>query len=110
MGSQLTLSDHWMDIYDRKNLVLATVVTAALIALFASSVIPPLYEAKTVFYSPTNISVPSFTSSGAGVSLGRTPFVPPTEEKLASTGVAYFAAETFSGASPPSFHQIQRIP
>ena len=84
---QPTLSDYWVDIYARKRMVLLTMLAAGVTAALVSSVLPPLYEAKTVFYSPINITLPSYTNSDSGVVLGQAPFIPPTEEKAASIGI-----------------------
>lgn len=82
-----TLADYWSDIYDRRSLVAMTVATAMAVALVVSVALPPVYEAKTVFYAPINISLPSYTNSVSGATLGQAPFMPPSEEKLASSGI-----------------------
>jgi uncharacterized protein involved in exopolysaccharide biosynthesis len=87
MENRVALSDYWADIYSRKGLIFLTAASAAGLAYFASINLPPIYEAKTIFYTPINIALPSYNNLGVAVGLGQAPFVPPTEEKLASTGV-----------------------
>lgn len=87
MNGSPTLADYFSDIYERKMLVIITVATAMAFALAFSRLMPPVFEAKTAFYAPINVSPPSYVGPDVSTTLGQTPFMPPSEEKLASAGV-----------------------
>jgi uncharacterized protein involved in exopolysaccharide biosynthesis len=76
------LLGYWLDIYRRWRIVAITALTAAVFAYMLSSVLTPVYQSTSIFYTPQNITAPDYVSGGAG--LAQTPFVPATEEKAAS--------------------------
>ena len=105
----ITLYDYWMDIYRRFWLILLTTAAAAGFSWYLSASLPPLYESKTVFYLPINISVPRYTSAADSAgSIAQSPFVPATEKKQASVGIGILRskdvfrglAAQFGGRSP----------
>lgn len=46
--------DYWMAIYSRKGIVLSVVFVAMIFSAILSHVLPPVYEAVTVFYVPSD--------------------------------------------------------
>ncbi len=68
-----TLYDYWQDIYERKLLLLIVVISSALFGYLISLALPPLYEAKTTFYAPSNLSLPPIRDRKAPDILPRVP-------------------------------------
>jgi uncharacterized protein involved in exopolysaccharide biosynthesis len=82
-----TLYDYWQDIYQRKALLLTVAISAAVFAYVVSILLPPLYEAKLTFYSPTNMTVPTFTRSADAGNLAQAPYLPTADEKAAAVNI-----------------------
>jgi uncharacterized protein involved in exopolysaccharide biosynthesis len=89
--------DFWQDIYRRGWLVLTAVAAACALAYFLSGALPPIYQAKTVFFAPANALAPTYTDKEQVFrSLAQPPFLPPTEEKAASTGIGILRSRSIS--------------
>ena len=88
-----TLYDYWQDIYQRKVLLLTVAISAAVFAYVVSFLLPPLYEAKVTFYSPTNITVPTYTRSDDAGHLAQAPFLPTADEKAAAVDIGILMSQ-----------------
>jgi uncharacterized protein involved in exopolysaccharide biosynthesis len=88
-----TLYDYWQDIYQRKALLLTVAISAAVFAYIVSFLLPPLYEAKVTFYSPTNITVPTYTRSENAGHLTQAPFLPTADEKAAAVDIGILLSQ-----------------
>lgn len=87
MSLKPSLFDYWIDIYENRVLLAIVVAVAAAFAYLVSLSLPKLYESKTVFYSPANVSIPNYTGNPGGVTLAQGAFVPTPEEKAASISI-----------------------
>jgi len=82
-----TLYDYWQDIYQRKGLLLTVAISAAVFAYVVSFLLPPLYEAKVTFYSPANLTAPTYTQSSDAGHLAQAPYLPTADEKAAAVDI-----------------------
>lgn len=93
---------YWLDVYWRWKLVVLTSLCAAAVAYALSLVLPSIYQATSVFYSPQNVSAPDYVAGTA--TMAQTPFVPAVEEKAASISVGILRSQdifqTLAGEFP----------
>lgn len=79
------LHQHWNDIYVKRWLVVLTAVSAAAAAYIFSSLVTPMYEAKTTFYLAANATPASYV--GPSPDAPPVPLLPMPEEKAAALDV-----------------------
>jgi uncharacterized protein involved in exopolysaccharide biosynthesis len=56
--NERTLFDYWLVVYERKLAIVVVTVSAIALALGLSLYLPPIYEAKTIFYVPSQMVQP----------------------------------------------------
>jgi capsular polysaccharide biosynthesis protein len=79
------LHQHWHDIYIRRWLVVLTCVSAAAAAYLFSTLVTPIYEAKSTFYLAANAAPAQYV--GPAPDAPPSPLLPMPEEKAASLDV-----------------------
>lgn len=79
------LHQHWHDVYVKRWLVVLTAVSAAMAAYAFSTLVTPIYEAKSTFYLAVNGSPPRYVGAVPDAPPG--PLMPTPEEKAASLDV-----------------------
>ncbi len=86
------LLDYWMDIYAHRVPVALVAVSSAILASVFSLLLPPLYEARSIFYVPSTLNPTAFTSEQALDRLAQHPALPIPEEKAASVNIGILKA------------------
>jgi uncharacterized protein involved in exopolysaccharide biosynthesis len=81
MHAQTTLYEYWMDLYSNKMVIFAVSISAMLFSLLLSTVLPPVYEARSTFYFPTNLRTPTYTSDLSKLSVAQNALLPTSEDK-----------------------------
>lgn len=78
-----TLLDYWLLLYSRKWIILIITLSAVATAWVISVILPPVYEAKAVFFVPKEQDTATFYTPPAG-SMARSPLTPvPNEDPQA---------------------------
>ncbi|MEX0284558.1 MAG: hypothetical protein AB3N23_08090 [Paracoccaceae bacterium] len=85
MRTEVPLHQHWSDLYRFRWLIVVTAAAAAAGAMWFSSQVTPIYEAKVTFYMADNASEPVYTSAEPDRSEGV--LLPIPEEKAAALDV-----------------------
>ncbi len=75
-----TLLDYWLILYRRKWMIGLIVLSAIVTAWILSEILPPVYEAKAVFFVPAKPDTVTFLAS-PGESIAKTPLVPKAAEE-----------------------------
>lgn len=75
-----TFLEYWLVLYKRRWLILFVILSAMITAGIISKIIPPVYEAKALFFVPQTPDVISYLSSSAGKTITRSPLVPIASE------------------------------
>ncbi|MFX0201095.1 MAG: GumC family protein [Candidatus Hodarchaeota archaeon] len=75
------LLDYWLVLYKKKGVILFIILSAMITAGIISKIIPPVYEAKVVFFVPNTPDVISYLSPSSGKTMTRSPLVPITSEE-----------------------------
>lgn len=76
---QKTLLEYWLAVYSRKGMILLITVSAMITAGVLSKLVPPVYEARAVFFVPKASDSTTFFSSPSG-SMVRSVLSPVTKE------------------------------
>lgn len=83
--ADVPLHQHWNDIYVKRWLVVLTAASAAAAAYIFSSLVTPMFEAKTTFYLAANATPASYV--GPSPDAPPVPLLPLPEEKAAALDV-----------------------
>jgi polysaccharide biosynthesis transport protein len=83
--ADVPLHQHWGDIYMKRWLVVLTATSSAVTAYIFSSLVTPVYEAKTTFYLAANATPVSYV--GPSPDAPPLPLLPLPEEKAAALDV-----------------------
>ncbi|HZX48054.1 MAG TPA: Wzz/FepE/Etk N-terminal domain-containing protein [Nitrospirota bacterium] len=75
-----TLLEYWLVLYSNKKIILIITVAAMVSAWIFSMILPPVYEAKAVFFVPKEPDTATFFSS-AGSNKARSALVPVSNEE-----------------------------
>jgi uncharacterized protein involved in exopolysaccharide biosynthesis len=75
-----TLLEYWLVLYKRRWLILFVTLSAMITAGVISKILPPLYEAKALFFVPQTPDVVSYLSSSPEKTMTRSPLVPIASE------------------------------
>jgi len=97
-----TLFDYWLVLYERKWIIGIILLSTLATVWFLSMILPPVYEAKAVFFVPTKPDSVTFLAA-PGVSTAKTPLVPEAKEEpqapyigiLKSKAIAELVQEEF---------------
>lgn len=84
MREQATLADYWMDLYSRKGIILAVALSAMLFSIGITRLLSPVYEAKSTFYVPVNLSPKMY---GAPLAPSQLPLRPQPDDREAGIHV-----------------------
>jgi uncharacterized protein involved in exopolysaccharide biosynthesis len=76
-----TLFDYWMVLYRRRWIILTVVLFALFMSLFLSWQLPPIYEARALFFVPKQPDAAIFFSGDAQKTLPRTVLFPASREE-----------------------------
>ena len=95
MTEEATLYDYWLALYQRKRAILMVTLMSAFFAYGISMVLPPVYEAKSMFYMPPTTTT-LYTVSGSPSQVDRAPLMPVAEEKAAGLHLGILKGERVS--------------
>lgn len=90
-----SLYDYWIGLYRRRFIIALVAAAAGIFAYLISILLPPLYEAKAVFYVPADPSPTSFTTTEAANQIAGRPMLPIPESKAASVNVGIIKNKGF---------------
>lgn len=90
-----SLYDYWIVLYRRRFVIGLVAGAAGLFAYLISVALPPLYEAKAVFYVPADTPPTSFTTTDAASQIAGRPMLPIPESKAASVNVGIIKSKGF---------------
>lgn len=83
MEEEKTLFDYWLVLYRNRFVIFFTVILSMAIAYFLSKRLPKVYEAKTVFFIPSNSDNSSLSFYYPNPkSISRTLVLPPSQEEF----------------------------
>ncbi len=83
--SEQPLHNHWSDLYQRRWLVLFTMIVASLVAYLFSTSVAPVYQAKTTFFLSSAQPAPQFVAQTPDAA--PRPLLPIADEKTAALDV-----------------------
>jgi polysaccharide biosynthesis transport protein len=77
-----SLLDYWIVLYKKKKEIFFIVFISVVIAIILSKVVPPIYEARSVFYIPSSSPALSYLSETSTDNLARNAKIPATKEEI----------------------------
>ena len=106
MTEESTLYDYWLALYQRKRAILMVTLMSAVFAYLISLILPPVYEAKSVFYVPITASTPLYTVGGSSSLVDKAPLMPAASEKEAGAHLGILKGERISTAVIKQFPHL----
>ncbi|NNE64208.1 MAG: hypothetical protein HKN34_08995 [Gammaproteobacteria bacterium] len=106
MTEEATLYDYWLALYQRKRAILMVTLLSAVFALVISLILPPVYEARSVFYVPVTASTPLYTVGGSSTQVDKAPLMPVPEEKSAGGHLGILKGERIATAVLKQFPHL----
>ena len=82
-----TLLDYWLVLYRRRKSIAVVIISAILVAWILSRVLPPVYEAKAVFFVPMKPDSVSFYTPDASQQMARSPLMPSPREDASAAHI-----------------------
>lgn len=100
-----TLLYYWLILYRRKWMVLFTALSSTVFAYFFSQMLPPIYEAKAVFFVPSAPNLVSFAGDSATTGLLQVPLFPTPDDDVAGLYLGLLASRNFREEVAKKFPQ-----
>ncbi len=75
-----TLLDSWLVLYRRRWIIIFMAIAAMGMAGFLTTILPPVYEAKAVFFVPKTPDIATYFTPSAEESMARSPLMPLASE------------------------------
>lgn len=93
---ELTLLDYWLVLYRRRKSIAVVIISAIVVAWILSRVLPPVYEAKAVFFVPTRPDSISFYTPDASQQMARGPLTPSRQEEASAAHIGVLKSKAIA--------------
>ncbi|RLB10811.1 MAG: hypothetical protein DRG39_05505 [Deltaproteobacteria bacterium] len=100
-----TLFDYWLALYRRRYIIITIIISSMIIAYFLSKTLPPVYEAKVVFFVPYKFPSISFYSPDAPKEISRHILLPPTMEEFLAPYIGILKSKALANLVHNKFPQ-----
>jgi uncharacterized protein involved in exopolysaccharide biosynthesis len=100
-----TLLDYWLVLYRKRKSIAVVMITAIILAYILSYLLPPVYEAKAVFFVPSTPDIISFYSSDVSRQMARGPLVPSREEESSAAHIGVLKSKAIAQLVNKDFPQ-----
>ncbi|MBC2694142.1 MAG: hypothetical protein HF982_02460 [Desulfobacteraceae bacterium] len=91
-----TLLDYWLVLYRRRKSIAVVIISAILVAWILSRVLPPVYEAKAVFFVPTMPDAISFYSPDTFQQMARNPLMPSSHQEASAAYIGVLKSKAIA--------------